>query len=191
MAVSSDEEGPSVGLGQAVPDLDALLARVRAGAALAGSHLHGEHHWRSVATVARRLLDEGEPGDPAVVFLFALLHDCRRVDEGADRLHGRRAAAFTTELDETELGLARWQRSMLVVAIGEHTGGRADGRETAAVCFDADRLLLGRVGITPDPARLATSSARRQDVRDWADELEDVADWGELFVEFTIARDRG
>ena len=31
---------------------------------------------------------------------------------------------------------------------------------TLAVCLDADRLDLGRVGITPDPLRLSTSTAR-------------------------------
>jgi hypothetical protein len=30
---------------------------------------------------------------------------------------------------------------------------------TLAVCLDADRLNLGRVGITPDPLRLSTSTA--------------------------------
>jgi hypothetical protein len=31
---------------------------------------------------------------------------------------------------------------------------------TLAVCLDADRLDLGRVGITPDPLRLSTATAR-------------------------------
>jgi hypothetical protein len=31
---------------------------------------------------------------------------------------------------------------------------------TLAVCLDADRLDLPRVGITPDPLRLSTSTAR-------------------------------
>jgi len=31
---------------------------------------------------------------------------------------------------------------------------------TLAVCLDADRLDLGRVGITPDPLRLSTSTAK-------------------------------
>ena len=31
---------------------------------------------------------------------------------------------------------------------------------TLAVCLDADRLDLGRVGITPDPLRLSTFAAK-------------------------------
>jgi hypothetical protein len=41
-----------------------------------------------------------------------------------------------------------------------HNGGMPQSEPTLAVCLVADRLDLGRVGITPDPLRLSTSTAR-------------------------------
>jgi len=41
-----------------------------------------------------------------------------------------------------------------------HNGGMPQSEPTLAVCLDADRLDLGRVGITPDPLRLSTATAR-------------------------------
>ena len=41
-----------------------------------------------------------------------------------------------------------------------HNGGMPQSDPTLAVCLDAERLDLGRVGITPDPLRLSTSTAK-------------------------------
>jgi uncharacterized protein len=41
-----------------------------------------------------------------------------------------------------------------------HNGADRQDEPTLAVCLDADRLDLGRVGIVPDPARLSTARAR-------------------------------
>ena len=41
-----------------------------------------------------------------------------------------------------------------------HNGGMPQSEPTLAVCLDADRLDLGRVGITPDPLRLSTFAAK-------------------------------
>jgi uncharacterized protein len=40
---------------------------------------------------------------------------------------------------------------------------------TIQTCWDADRLDLGRVGITPHPSRLCTEAARRPEMIRWAD----------------------
>ena len=40
---------------------------------------------------------------------------------------------------------------------------------TIQTCWDADRLDLGRVGITPDPSWLCTEAAKRPEVIAWAD----------------------
>jgi hypothetical protein len=49
---------------------------------------------------------------------------------------------------------------LLVTACRIHNGGMPQSEPTLAVCLDADRLDLGRVGITPDPLRLSTSTAK-------------------------------
>ncbi len=64
-------------------------------------------------------------------------------------------------IDDVELEL-------LLVACRRHTDGLVDGEITVQVCWDADRLDLGRVGITPRPALLCTDSARAN-LR-WADD---------------------
>ncbi len=48
-----------------------------------------------------------------------------------------------------------------------HTDGLTDGDVTLQTCWDADRLDLGRVGITPDADLLCTDAARA--LIDWAD----------------------
>jgi uncharacterized protein len=40
---------------------------------------------------------------------------------------------------------------------------------TIQTCWDADRLDLGRVGVTPHPSRLCTEVARRPEILEWAD----------------------
>jgi len=48
-----------------------------------------------------------------------------------------------------------------------HTDGHTDGDATLQACWDADRLDLGRVRITPQPHRLCTDAAR--ELIAWAD----------------------
>jgi hypothetical protein len=49
---------------------------------------------------------------------------------------------------------------LLVTACRIHNGAPPQTDPTLAVCLDADRLDFGRVGITPDPLRLSTSTAK-------------------------------
>jgi uncharacterized protein len=55
---------------------------------------------------------------------------------------------------------------LLTEACRLHTDGLLDGDVTVQTCWDADRLDLGRVGITPRFDRLCTAAGRR--LRDWA-----------------------
>src|SRR5262249_48780677 len=65
-----------------------------------------------------------------------------------------------------------------------HTDGHTTGDRTLLACWDADRLDLGRVGITPDPRRLCTRAGR--ELLAWAHTLavegrepvEVLASWG-------------
>jgi uncharacterized protein len=49
---------------------------------------------------------------------------------------------------------------LLFEACRLHTDGHTEGDPTLQACWDADRLDLGRVGITPKPHRLCTEAAR-------------------------------
>ena len=55
---------------------------------------------------------------------------------------------------------------LLYEACRLHTDGLTDGDLTLQVCWDADRLDLGRVGITPVPHLLCTDAAR--EILEWA-----------------------
>lgn len=104
-----------------------------------------------------------------VIRAFAYLHDKCRVDNYSDLEHGTRAAkmlydirdSILSEFDEEEF-------SLLETACRLHTTTHKTGNLTIDICFDADRLDLNRVGITPEPSRMATEKgayyARHPDV---------------------------
>jgi len=74
-----------------------LLRSVLAGYSLPCDGAHGLTHWGRVMENGRRLA-EITGADVRVVELFALFHDCRRVNEGTDPGHGRRGAAHARTL---------------------------------------------------------------------------------------------
>jgi len=69
-----------------------------------------------------------------------------------------------------EVELTNDQLERLIYACAHHTKGLTDSDPTVQTCWDADRLDLGRVGITPDPARLCTDAARDPAMIAWADQ---------------------
>jgi uncharacterized protein len=113
---------------------------------------HGVRHWvrvrRNGYIIARYV-----PGiDLAVVDWFAVLHDAWRKDEYDDPEHGWRAMTCVRKLhqDDGRLGLSGEQFSQLLDAIELHSQWTPKPRTiTIAACWNADRLDLGRVGITP------------------------------------------
>ena len=50
----------------------------------------------------------------------------------------------------------------------DHGHGQRAADLTVQVCWDADRLDLGRIGMFPAPRFLCTEAARRQEIIDWA-----------------------
>lgn len=137
----------------------ALVNRVLAAAWSAGSRDHGEEHWRAVAQEGVLLAALTPGADAELAFLFGLIHDTRRLTEFDDPDHGTRAAMYA----EDALGdlLDAERRSLLYAAIRWHDRGGTSDDPTVGVCWDADRLQLGRVGITPDPAFFSTAAGRR------------------------------
>jgi uncharacterized protein len=164
----------------AIRDLDALVAAVEHRSTGKTSRIHGEHHWQLVGWVGADLARETPGVDPEVLFLFALFHDSMREHDGHDPLHGMRGAQLATELYGRHHFASVEQLDKLLYACNEHTAGELSEDPTIAVCWDADRLNLWRVGTEPDPAFLSTEAARRperiaaaeplqHESRSWAD----------------------
>lgn len=136
------------------------------GSRLRDSPDHGETHWQQVAAVGLDLASRLPEVDPAAVLLFGLFHDCRRVSEYHDPLHGQRGAAALMSYsmmgfrDELAPSIA-----YAATACVHHHGGEALDPsygtiiQTIGVCLDADRLTLPRVGIKVDRRYLSTTQA--------------------------------
>ena len=77
------------------------------------------------------------------------IHNLR--EKGQDFLLGK----FKFELEDKlkEMGLD-------VTVLGDNEVLNEKGEPTIDACFDADRLDLGRVGITPDPNKMATAKGK-------------------------------
>ncbi len=120
---------------------------------------HGMPHWNRVYENGRRLAVPGVDMD--VVGCFAYLHDIGRLDNGKDPEHGPRSAKIAAALRHSLLGeLSDSQFDMLLKACELHTSCRRTDNLTINTCFDADRLDLPRVGIIPDPGKMATDRGR-------------------------------
>jgi uncharacterized protein len=142
--------------------LDAILSRY----ALPVRGDHGIVHWARVYENGLRLA-EINGADREVVALFALFHDSRRINEYTDDGHGLRGGEFARSLRGSLVHLDGARFALLFEACRLHTEGHTIGDPTLLACWDADRLDLSRVGITPDPHRLCTAAAR--EILEWAD----------------------
>lgn len=121
---------------------------------------HGKDHWLRVLNNGRELAAQ-TGANLCVVELFALVHDSQRKHEGDDPEHGHRAADFARSLQGVWFDLSREELELLVYACRYHSDGFTEADLTVQVCWDADRLDLGRVGIRPDPLYLCTKYARK------------------------------
>jgi uncharacterized protein len=126
---------------------------------------HGVVHWARVLENGMRLA-AATRANVEVVTMFALFHDSRRVNESRDDGHGLRGAEYARTLRGTLVLLEDADFELLYEACRLHTDGHTEGDVTLQVCWDADRLDLGRVGIMPAADRLCTDAARK--LRAWA-----------------------
>jgi uncharacterized protein len=148
-------------------NLDSLLDAIRAEYALSWNGIHGFAHWMRVRENGLRLAAwTGARID--VVEHFAFLHDAKRLNDSRDPGHGSRAASLVRALQGSVLELEDQPLELLVYACTHHTEGLIEADITVQTCWDADRLDLGRVGITPRTDRLCTPAARDPAVLQWA-----------------------
>src|ERR1700693_2585418 len=79
-------------------DIERLLPAVHSRATGMDSPIHGERHWQCVTHTGNDLAREVPGADGVVVFLFGLLHDTMRENDGYDPEHGVRAVALARDL---------------------------------------------------------------------------------------------
>lgn len=130
---------------------------------------HGISHWARVLENGRRLV-ELTGANLDVVELFAVFHDSKRINEGIDEGHGGRGAVFAQQLRGVFFTVDEAAFELLSEACAGHTLGMRQADLTVQVCWDSDRLDLGRAGITPVPQLLCTPAAQDLDMIAWANE---------------------
>jgi uncharacterized protein len=117
--------------------------------------IHGVPHWARVLENGRRLLKV--TGARGV-----------RINEGVDDGHGRRGAELARDLRGVAYELDDEAFGLLIKACDLHTEGYLDADISVQTCWDADRLDLGRVGITPRVEKLCTEGAKDPGLLKWA-----------------------
>jgi uncharacterized protein len=131
---------------------------------------HGLDHWARVRENGLRLAAR-TGADMQVVELFAVFHDACRWDEGGDLGHGPRGGRLAESMRRKGLFTLDDARfDLLVHACRDHTRGETQADPTVQTCWDADRLDLLRVWVTPDPKKLCTETAREPEFMDWCNE---------------------
>lgn len=122
--------------------------------------VHGPDHWARVERNGIHLARCLGLND-LIVRLFAVLHDSMRENESGDPGHGRRAAHYAATIRDDLPSLNQESFELLHYACECHTHYRHAASEIVGICWDADRLDLGRVGMVPDPAYMNTAEAKR------------------------------
>lgn len=135
-----------------------LTSFLRQHFALDWNGIHGAAHWARVSRYARYLA-QGTDADTEVISLFALLHDSCRESEQGDPDHGARAARLAREMNGHLYLITSAQERHLLMALESHSGGRLSKDITVQICWDADRLDLGRLGLEVRPEKLSTEKA--------------------------------
>ena len=143
------------------------------------SGIHGASHWARVRHNGL-LLAANCAADRAVVEWFAFLHDLDRHTDGADAGHGRRSAELAQAINAQHMNLSDQQLELLITACQGHSTGKLNADITVMVCWDADRLDLGRIGIKPNPAYLCTDTAKDIDFLEAA-YLRSIRGLGEIY----------
>ena len=126
---------------------------------------HGIFHWQRVYKNTQ-ILANYYAVKSKVFELFALFHDSKRKNEYNDLFHGIRASKFVKNLiEKKEIILDEDDTNRLLYAIANHT--ISDKKNPlfndliVQICFDSDRLDLGRVGIKPKEKYMMTDFAKK------------------------------
>lgn len=139
--------------------------------------IHGIAHWARVLANGRKLARQ-TGANMNVVELFAVFHDSRRLSDARDPEHGLRGGRLAVEKRGDWFDISDGEMDLLFKACAYHTDGATDGDITVQTCWDADRLDIGRVGMTPIPERLCTDVAKSPEMLNWAHHRRYSWEWG-------------
>ena len=125
---------------------------------LSKGRIHGVGHLRRVAYLAGRFAKvEDVCVKEAVIGGF--LHDCARKDDRGGRTHAHESGDLALDIM-----LEHWpdvDLDKIYSAIYNHADGLTTDDHLTGCIWDADRIALTRLGITPDPKLLSTNVAKR------------------------------
>ena len=140
-------------------DFDILWNTVINNPELRNSHIHGPDHW---ARVERNGIFIGKQvgADITVIRLFALFHDSKRKNDGIDPGHGKRGVEFAKKFRNELFESSDEQFDCFYNACRLHTRQIHTNDVTMGVCWDSDRLDLGRIGMCPSAKFMNTNIAK-------------------------------
>jgi uncharacterized protein len=125
--------------------MNPLIDRIKEQYRLDWHGTHGWPHWVNVNRAGQQIaLYHGLNAN--VIQLFSVFHD-----ELAFKLRGDFPILRDLSLKDFDA---------LYVACADHTDGKTTTDPLVGACWDADRLDLGRVGITPNARYLSTEAGR-------------------------------
>ena len=143
-------------------DKQGMIAAIREQFRISWHGIHGANHWARVLHHGITIGTE-RSADLLVIELFAFLHDSQRHSDGGDYHHGRRGAEYARSLNTVYFELSAPRIDALCEAIEHHSGGKVHDHATVQTCWDADRLDLGRVSITPSSKFLSQEAVKHID----------------------------
>ena len=128
--------------------------------------IHGIAHWTRVFYNARYLYNSMALKDGFdVICLFPFIHDCQRSSDGRDDIdHGIRAAEFAEYYCPKHFDLTPTHLGQLTLACAGHTTERFNDDPIVQICWDADRLDIGRCKEFIDSTYLGTWVAKKPEV---------------------------
>jgi uncharacterized protein len=151
-------------------DLKPLVHEILKEYPLSRQNIHGIAHWARVLENGLRLAERIRANEE-VVQLFAIFHDSRRVTVRTDPSHGLRGANFAAKLRGRLFDLSDDDFDLLFVACAGHTDHPMDDDPTVQICWDADRLDVGRAGANLEPLWLGEATVDdNQKIVEWADQ---------------------
>lgn len=127
------------------------------------SEVHGLAHWSRVYTYGRALSIIHNV-DLEIISYFSIFHDCKRLIENDEPLHGFNAARFFKTLDSI-IHIKNEHKEIIYEACKIHNDGSVSKIKEISVCLDADRLDLSRVNIHPLEKYLYFNESKSQENR--------------------------
>lgn len=124
------------------------------------SEIHGVNHWSRVYYYGREL-SLLHNIDLEIISYFSIIHDCKRLLEHDEADHGINAAIFFDSISDT-LNIKEKNKEFIKTACDIHNNGAISDIPEIAVCLDADRLDLFRVGIHPFNAYLYFEESKNE-----------------------------